>query len=115
MCANSESTVCWYRNVLCSRAKCINECPQGNLVNIKFTKYGTSAEKFAKKYINLNMFTQGERSGIEYVFDKDNKSNQSKINLVERRVMIKSLTQRVTELENFLDSKKMQDLQSEHD
>lgn len=73
MCANSESTVCWYRNVLCSRAKRINECPQGNLVNRKSTKCGTSAEKYAKDCFTLYMFTQGERSGIEYVFDKNKK------------------------------------------
>lgn len=70
------------------------------------------------------MFTQGERSGIEYIFDKNKNTNQSKINLVEVRVMIQSLTQRVTELEEALDSKnktiaslnkQVQDLRSEHD
>lgn len=70
------------------------------------------------------MFTQGERSGIECVFDKNKTTRQSKINLVEIRVIIQSLTQRVTELEEALDSKnktiaslrkQMQDLRSEHD
>lgn len=70
------------------------------------------------------MFTQGERSGIECVFDKNKTTKQSKINLVEIRVIIQSLTQRVTELEEALDSKnktiaslrkQMQDLRSEHD
>lgn len=50
-------------------------------------------------------------------------SQQSKINLVEIRVIIQSLTQRVTELEEALDSKnktiaslkkQMQDIRSEH-
>lgn len=58
LCANSKSTVCWYRNVLCSRAKRINECPQGNLVNRKSTKCGTSAEKYAKDCFILYMFTR---------------------------------------------------------
>lgn len=70
------------------------------------------------------MFTQGERSGIECVFDKNKTTKQSKINLVEIRVIIQSLTQRVTEIEEALDSKnkliaslrkQMQDLRSEHD
>lgn len=105
LCANSESTVCWYRNVLCSRAKRINECPQGNLVNRESTQCGTSAEKYAKDCFILYMFTLGKRSGIECVFDKNKNTNQSKINLVEIRVIIQSLTQRVTELEEALDSK----------
>lgn len=105
MCTNNESTVCLYLNVLCSRAKRIHECPQGNLVNRKSTKCGTSVEKYAKDCFILYMFTQGERSGIEYVFDKNQNTNQSKINLVEIKVMIQSLTQRGTELEEALDSK----------
>lgn len=116
--------MCWYRNVLCSRAKRISECPQGNLVNKKATKCGTSGEKYAKDCLILYLFTQGERSGIECVFDKNKNTNQSKINLVEIRVIIQSLTQRVTEIEEALDSKnktfaslkkRMQNLQSEHD
>lgn len=68
--------------------------------------------------------SQGEISGIECVFDKNKNTNQSKINLVEIRVIIQSLTQCVTELEEALDSKnktiaflrkQMQDLRSEHD
>jgi hypothetical protein len=70
ICANNESTICWYRNVLCSRAKRINECPQGNLVNRKSTKGGTSAEKYARDCFTLYMFTQSDKSGMEYVFDK---------------------------------------------
>jgi hypothetical protein len=62
MCANNENAIWWYRNALCSRAKRINGCPQGNLVNRKSTKGGTNAEKYARDCFTMDMFTQGDRS-----------------------------------------------------
>lgn len=94
MCASNEHMICWYRNVLCTRARRLNERPPGNLVR---TKSSTSIEKYAKDCLL--------KSRIEHVFDKNKFTDQSKINLVEVRVMIQALAQRVSELEETLSSK----------
>ena len=54
MCLNNENMICWYRNVLCSRARLQTDCPKGNLINRKTTKSGSSAQKYARDCHTLN-------------------------------------------------------------
>ena len=104
MCSDNETMVCYYRNVLCSRAKNNKECPKGNLISRKTTKTGSSAQKYARDCYTLHMFMHGELSGVDQVFDKQkyNGTDVSKINIVELRVVVQSLVERVSDLENSL-------------
>ena len=70
MCLNNEHMICWYRNVLCSRARLQTDCPKDNLVNRQATKRGSSAQKYARDCHTLYLFIQGDGSNIEQVFDK---------------------------------------------
>ena len=107
MCLNNENMICWYRNVLCSRARLQTDCPKGNLINRKTTKSGSSAQKYARDCHTLYLFTQGDGSNIEQVFDKQklNSTDMSKVSVVEVRTVVQSLLQRVTDLETLITSK----------
>lgn len=109
LCSNNESMICWYRDILCTRAKSQSDCPRGNLINRKSTKSSPSTVKYARDCFTLHMFLQGDKLGIETIFDRNKNSScgtdSSKINLVELRVTMQSLMQRVTELEDTLGSK----------
>ena len=103
LCRDDEDLICWYRNVLCSRARDMEGCPTGNLVNRKNTKLSSSREKYARDCYALYLFTQGDTSCIEEVFYKS-KTNTSvpdvtKVTTVELRALVQSLAQRVTTLE----------------
>ena len=107
ICLNSENMICWYRNVLCSRARLQTDCPKGNLINRKTTKSGSSEQKYARDCHTLYLFTQGDGSNIEQVFDKQklNSTDMSKVSVVEVRTVVQSLLQRVTDLETLITSK----------
>ncbi|KAK3087070.1 hypothetical protein FSP39_001227 [Pinctada imbricata] len=96
---NNESALFWYRNVLCSRAKSMEGCPQGNLINRKSTKKSTSAEKIARDCYIINSFICGDKSGIDEVFDKSKVNETPRVSQVELRVLTQSLLERVTSLE----------------
>ena len=68
LCRDDEGLICWYRYVLCSRARDMEGCPTGNLVNRKNTKLSSSREKYARDCYALYLFTQGDTSCIEEVF-----------------------------------------------
>lgn len=53
------------------------------------------------------MFIQGDGTGIEHVFDKQKgcSTDMSKIPMIELRVVVQSLLQRVTDLEKSLTEK----------
>lgn len=55
MCSNDENIICWYKNVLCSRARSQNDCPNGNLISRKTTKSGSSAQKYARYCYTLHI------------------------------------------------------------
>ena len=109
LCSNNESMICWYRDILCKRAKDQDDCPRGSLINRKSTKSSPSTVKYARDCFSLYMFLQGEKFGIENIFDRNKIStfgtDSSKVNLVELRVTVQSLMQRVNELEDILGSK----------
>jgi hypothetical protein len=107
LCSHNENMISWYRNTLCARARTQNSCPKGNLINRKGTKNSSIAQKYAKDCHTLYMFTQGDTSGIAYVFDKQktNDTDVTKINTVELRVAVQSLQQRMNELEDTIKSK----------
>ena len=52
MCLNNENMICWYRNVLCSRARLQTDCPKGTLINRKTTKSGSSAQNMQETVIS---------------------------------------------------------------
>lgn len=52
------------------RAGKFKDCPTGNLINRKTTKASSSAEKYARDCFTLYMFINGEKHGIENVFQK---------------------------------------------
>ena len=107
MCLNNENMICWYRNVLCSRARLQTDCPKSNLINRKTTKSGSSAQKYARDCHTLYFFTQDDGSNIEQMFDKQklNSTDMSKVSVVEVRTVVQSLLQRVTDFETLINSK----------
>ena len=80
------------KSVLCSRARLQTDCPKGNLINRKTTKSGSSAQKYARDCHTLYLFTQGDGSNIEQVFDKQklNSTDMSKVSVVEVRTVVQS-------------------------
>ena len=109
LCENDESTVYWYRDTLCSRAKRLSDCPSGKLLNRKTTKRGSSTARYAKDCYILYMFMQGEKSSINEIFDKNKDpfcgTDIYKLNAVEVKVTVQSLLQRITNLENVVHSR----------
>lgn len=53
------------------------DCPPGRLINRKTTKSNSSTEKYARDCHTLYMFTQGEKSGLNEIFDKSKASNEN--------------------------------------
>lgn len=45
MCSDDDRLLVWYRNVLSTRARKLEGCPDGNLINRKTTTKSTSAKK----------------------------------------------------------------------
>ena len=109
MCSNDENLVCWYRNALCSRAKNLPDCPSGKLLTRKTTSGGSSISKYAKDCFILYMFQQGEKSCINDIFGKHKNtpivSEINKVNAVELKTTIQSLVERMSNLENMVNSK----------
>lgn len=104
----------WYRNVLYSRAKTLPDCPPGRLISRRTTKSNNSSERYARDCHTLYMFTQGEKSGLNVIFDKSktipvpsetSKHETSKIKLVELRSLLQILQQRLSELEENIQTK----------
>lgn len=60
---DSEQLIMWYRNILCSRSKAIQGCPQGKMITRKSTKRSLSVEKYAIDCCILTRFLQGEEEG----------------------------------------------------
>jgi hypothetical protein len=91
-----------YRNALCLRAKSIYDCPKGNLMIGKSTKQSSCAERYARDCHALNMFINGEKSGIEHVFDKQKStscsSDASKAKRIETRVVLQTLLERLRKI-----------------
>lgn len=67
---DDENKFMWYRNVLYSRAKTLPDCPPGRLISRRTTKSNNSTERYARDCHTLYMFTQGEKSGLNVIFDK---------------------------------------------
>ncbi|VDI21735.1 Hypothetical predicted protein [Mytilus galloprovincialis] len=66
-----ENTITWYRSILTSRAKSVQGCPTGKLYTRKGTSRSSSTLKYAKDCYILYMFINGDSSGIDEVFRKD--------------------------------------------
>lgn len=109
MCSDDDRLLVWYRNVLSTRARKLEGCPDGNLINRKTTTKSTSAKKYAHDCHTLYLFLQGDKSGIDTIFDKKkstaNNLEVQKIPLVDIRVSLQSLLQRVNKLEHTIQDK----------
>lgn len=109
MCSDDDRHLVWYRNVLSTRARKLEGCPDGNLINRKTTTKSTSAKKYAHDCHTLYLFLQGDKSGIDTIFDKKkstaNNLEVQKISLVDIRVSLQSLLQRVNQLEHTIQDK----------
>ena len=96
LCSSCESRISQYRNALCLRARSISDCPKGNLMIRKSTKQSSCAERYARDCYTLNMFINGEKSGIKHVFDKHKNtscsSDASKAKRMETRVVFTNFT-----------------------
>jgi predicted RNase H-like nuclease (RuvC/YqgF family) len=80
----------------------------GKLLNRNSTNKGSSSSKYARDCYVLEMFIQGDKSQIEEVFRKEDQtkpsvsessSDSSNINIIELRVCVQSLVERVNALE----------------
>ena len=70
LCRDDEGLICWYRNVLCSRAGDIEGCPTGSLVNRKNTKLSSIREKYATDCYALYLYMQVIRHALKRSFIK---------------------------------------------
>lgn len=109
MCSNDENLVCWYRNALCSRVINLPDCPSGKLLTRKTTSGGSSISKYAKDCFILYIFQQSEKSCINDILGKHKNipivSEIKKINAVKLKTTIKSLVERMVNLENMFNFK----------
>ncbi|CAG2248803.1 unnamed protein product [Mytilus edulis] len=102
-----ENTITWYRSILTSRAKSVQGCPTGKLYTRKSTSRSSSTLKYAKDCYILYMFINGDSSGIDEVFRKDDSksvSDQSTVpncNVIELRATLQSALERISELERL--------------
>lgn len=109
-----------------SRAKGIAGCPTGKIMNRKSTSESTAEAKYAKDCYSIQMFILCDDSQIEEVIRRDKlpqkptcSSNHSKDDInIEQKVLIQSLLERVTKLENSLENhvkqiKSLQDTNNE--
>lgn len=94
--------------------KTLPDCPPGRLIRRRTTKSNNSTERYARDCHTLYMFTQGEKSGLNVIFDKSKtipvpsdtfKHETSKIEFVEFRSLLQLLQQRLSELEENIQSK----------
>ena len=98
--ANNESMIAWYRNTMSSRAKVLEGCPSGNMINRKTTNRSTRAEKLSKDCFALHNFINGSKAGIEEVYDKSKPSSDiPKVAAIDQKVLMQTLLERVSSLE----------------
>ena len=104
----SDDSIAWYRSALTSRARSIQGCRMGKLLNRDSTSKSSSSSKYARDCYVLEMFIQGDKSQIEEVFRKEDQTkpsvsessnDSSYINIIELRVCVQSLMERVNALE----------------
>ncbi|CAG2232272.1 unnamed protein product [Mytilus edulis] len=122
---DSENTITWYRTILASRAKSIQGCPTGKLFTRKSTNRSSSTQKYAKDCYLIYMFINGDDSSIDDVFrkvDHNSISDQSKTvthdcNIIEMRVTVQTLLERVVLLEkNEIENKRIiKNIKTEND
>jgi hypothetical protein len=67
---NNEQRIIEYRSFLSIKAKAIERCPKGNLIQRKNTKTNPSSVRYAKDCFALYMFCYGDNSYVFEVFDK---------------------------------------------
>lgn len=99
ICLYKENQVCWYRDILCSRAKQQAGCPTGKLMNRKTTTNCRRIIKYARDCYALYAFIQSDKSGVDVVFDKQKPhssvTDPAKVNSVEFSVSLQNLSQRL--------------------
>ena len=110
---DSENIITWYRTFLAGRAKSIQGCPLGKLITRKSTNKSTSIQKYARDCYTLYMFINGDNTGIEELFRKEECKSVSEsstlpsINMVELRATLQSALERISQLEQSeLENKK---------
>ncbi|KAK3083869.1 hypothetical protein FSP39_004367 [Pinctada imbricata] len=99
---NNEQIIMWYRNILCSRARALHGCPQGNLITRKTTKSRSCVVKYAEDCHILCMFLQGVKNNIDELFDKSRNNvvfDIPRSDLVEIRSTVQALVHRTSMLE----------------
>lgn len=95
--------------MLSTRARKLEGCPSDNLINRKTTTKSKSAKTYAHNCHTLYLFLQGDKSGIDTIFDKKKSTAHNLevqiISLVDIRVSLQSLLQRVNQLEHTIQDK----------
>ena len=121
---NSEDTIIRYRNELLHRARTINGCPIGKMINRKTTNKSTLQLKTAKDCYILNAFINGDDTDINEVFTSSSKHksnlndssicvtpSQTKANTdLNTEITLKILGDTVARLEKALKMKTKDDL-----
>ena len=104
----SDDSITWYHSALTSRARSIQECRMGKLLNRNSTNKSSSSSKYARDCYILEKFIQGDKSQIEEVVRKEDQTkpsvfessnDSSNINIIELRVCVQSHMERVNALE----------------
>lgn len=127
ICLHKENQVCWYRDILCFRAKQQAGCPTGKLMNRKTTTNCPRIIKYARDFYVLYAFIQSEKSVVDVVFDKQKPhssvTDPAKVNSVEFSVSLQNLSQRLAQLEESVSlrdktilslNSELKDLRSQH-
>lgn len=98
--SSNEQLIIEYRTFLCSRAKTIEGCPKGNLIQRRNTKANPSSVRYAKDCFALYIFCNGDNSHLSDVFDK--KQDISEISsafTIDQHYITQTLVERMHELE----------------
>ena len=66
----SDDSITWYRSAITSRARSIQGCPIGKLLNRKSTNTSSSSFKYARDCYILEMFIRGDKSQNRRSFQK---------------------------------------------
>lgn len=99
--SSNEQIIIEYRALLCTRAKTIEGCPKGNLIQRRTTKGNPSSVRYAKDCYALYMFCNGDTSHLTDVFDKKHDPSDTPKSLnIDLHCLTQTLLERVRELES---------------
>jgi hypothetical protein len=98
--SSNEQLLMEYRSYISSRAKAMEGCPKGNLIQRRNLKNNPSLVRYTKDCYALYLFCNGDNSHVSEVFDKKlDASEISSTIAIDLHYVMQTLVERVHELE----------------